>query len=818
GDAFFAVFPSAASAVAGAVAAQQALAAKDWGDGLEIRVRMGLHTGEGELGGDNYAGIDVNVAARIASAAHGGQVLVSAVTKAAAERRLPEGVRLRDLGTHRLKDLERTEQLYQLCIAGLREEFPPPRTLETNPTNLPEELTSFVPRTLEIRAIRELLSQARLITLTGPGGTGKTRLSLALSRELLPEFRDGVWIAWLAAVEDPMLVPSAIADALSLREETLRPLIETLKNHLADKEALLVLDNFEQILEAAPLVTELLQASPQLQIVVSSRAPLNVSGEQEYLVPAMSLPDPDHLPEVAAASDYEAIALFRERARAVKPAFELTADNLEFVAQICARLDGLPLALELAAARVKLLSPKQIAERLGSGLSLLVSSRRDLPARQQTLRNAIAWSYDLLEPPERKLFTRLAVFRGSWTYEAAEAVCNPDGELGIDSLEGLEALVGHSLLRQYESDAGETRIRMLQTIREFSLEQLAASDEFDDMRRRHEAFYFDHVKSAVPTLTTDLEAASRLEAEHDNLRAVLDWALESKEIELGLDLAALLWRFWQLRGQLREARMWLDALVAASASCSPLVVARGLMALGSIVYWQEEYEQAIAYYRRGLDLFREAEDRDGIAEALYNLGWLGAVVGNFAMAEETLTEARAIHEAARDERGLATMASALGITKARMRQLDEAERLGQEALERWDKLGDWFGESLALFVLLQTARFRGDLETAKKLTVDMLGKYESSGEMSGLEGNVDILGQVLLELGETEAGLRLAGFGAALREKVGGGSPIPLLELEDPKKLASAVLSPDKIEEYYNEGRNLSTQEALAEVRKMKDL
>jgi predicted ATPase len=388
---------------------------------------MGLHTGEGTIGGDNYAGLDVHRAARIAAAAHGGQILLSAATREVIADALAD-VRELDLGEHRLKDLDRPERLWQVVVDDLPTEFPAPRTLEV-PTNLPPQVTSFIGREHEVAELRELLAGTRLLTLTGPGGTGKTRLSLRVAQDVRELYPGGVHFVELASITEPSLIPGAIAAAIGLREDPRRPVLEVVREHLAARRSLLVLDNFEQVLAAAAVVSDLLRAAPDLTVMTSSREPLRIAGEQEYPVPPLGLPDLRNLPPLDVLSHYDSVALFIQRARAVRPGFEIDNANAPAVAAICARLDGLPLAIELAASRVKLFSPDQLLTRLETSL-LGLTGARDLPARQQTLRGAIDWSHDLLEPEERVLFRRLAIFRDGFTVDAAEAVADSSGDLG----------------------------------------------------------------------------------------------------------------------------------------------------------------------------------------------------------------------------------------------------------------------------------------------------------------------------------------------------------------------------------------------------
>ncbi len=448
GDSFFIVFKSALEACAGAAAVQKMLAQHVWPEDGQVRVRIGLHTGEATLVGNEYLGLDVHRAARVASAGHGGQVLVSETTRALVDHVLAPGLTLKDLGMHRLKDLARPERLFQLSVEGLPADFPPLKTLEATPNNLPTQLTSFIGRDDQVREGKLLLSRSRLLTLTGPGGTGKTRLSLEIAAEVLDQFSDGVYFVPLSAVHDPELVASAIAQALAISTTGSRRPIDALLDHLREKQTLLVLDNFEQLLKAAPIATQLLERSAGLRVLVSSRTALRVSGEQEFPVPPLALPDLKALPGLAALSHFEAVRLFIERAVAVKPDFQATNENAPAIAGICERVDGLPLAIELAAARVKLFSPQALLSRLEKSLSALGSGARDAPARQQTLRGAILWSYDMLDPGARRLLSRVSAFARGGYLQQMEPVCGPAEDVGGDVVEALDQLADQSLLRR----------------------------------------------------------------------------------------------------------------------------------------------------------------------------------------------------------------------------------------------------------------------------------------------------------------------------------------------------------------------------------
>ena len=816
GDAFFVAFVGPADAVRAAAEAQRAFARYGEGESVGLRVRMGMHTGEGTIVGDNYGGLDVHRAARISSVAHGGQVLVSETTRSLAEPLLGDELDLLDLGDHRLKDLDQPEHLYQLCIEGLRSEFPPLRSRASPPNNLPVILTTFVAREREATTIRGLLELNRLVTLTGPGGTGKTRLSLQIAADLLPSFEDGVFVVWLATVGDPELVPSTIAEALRLREQGLRPMEDIVKMHLSGKRMLLVLDNFEQVVSAAPFVAELLTASPHLSVMVTSRAALRISGEQEYPVPPMTLPDPNHVPPLDTLSQYEAVALFTQRARAVKPDFEITDRNVAAITEICWRLDGLPLAIELAAARVRLLHPEQIAGRLRGGLAILGGGARDLPARQQTLRNAIAWSYDLLDESTARFFTRLSVFVGGWTLGSADSICNPDDELQIDTMEAIETLADVNLIRLLETDEGESRFRMLQTIREFALEVFRPHEDFDLIRRRHGEHFLDFVDHHAPKLTAEPEAIRAVELDYDNIRAALRWTLDHSAAEPGLRMGAALWRFWMLRSHLAEGRRWLTELLALPDAAAPTVHrAYAVMALGSVTYWQNDYEPTRRSYQEALEIFSSLDHSRGMMEALYNSAFPFLIQKDAARARSLYEESRRLADELNDEQGLANAAWGLAMCALRERRFDEAKALGTEALERFNSMGNTFGASLARFVFFQVARFTGDRAEAYRGLLGFQDDADDLGDISSTQGSLELLSSLELESGNFEESIKLMGAAETLREEYGGGSPPPLIEVDDPRPVGREVLGGARTQELWEEGRAMSPEEATSYLRKI---
>jgi predicted ATPase/class 3 adenylate cyclase len=811
GDSFFAVFANAPDAVAATARAQQALAGHSWPDDAPVRVRMGLHTGEGRLGGDNYIGIDVHRAARIAASAHGGQVVVSDATRSLTQENLPHGVSLRTLGAHRLKDLATPERLFQLDIAGLPAEFPALRTLDARPNNLPVQLTSFVGREAEIAAIGGLLDRARLVTLTGPGGTGKTRLALQVAAERLSRHEDGAFFVELAPIRDATLVGSAIAAALDVREAVDRPLVETLKDAIRDRELLLVLDNFEQILDAAPLVTDLLSSAPRLRVLVTSRAVLRVHGEHEFPVPPLTIPDPAHLPQLDALSQFEGVALFIERAMAARPDFAVTRESAPAIAEIIARLDGLPLAIELAAAKAKLLGAEAILGRLGSRLSFLGGGARDLPARQQTLRQTIDWSFTLLPEGEQGLLRRLSVFVGGWTAEATEAVCSP-GDFGIDGFEGLASLVDQSLVRREETAHGEPRFMMLETIREYALERLEQATETAELRRRHATYFMEIAEIAEPLLTKDPEVIDRVGHDHDNYRAALAWALDNDEAELGMRLGYALWRFWHQRGHLREGRAWFERLLALPAAQAPTIArARGLTGAGGIAYWQNDYGPAEAWYAEAESIYRDLPDRAALADAIYNSGEMAALRGDVEGVQAKLAEGIAIAREIGDEAQIGRFLQGEGYMAFLTDDFERARALLEEGLEQAERGDDRMAIAVANHTVAQVARLQGRLDDASRHYRRSIEVWQELGDVASMTEPLQGLAAVEIATGGVERGVRLLGANDAIRERLGGGPPPEWLRLGDPLAEARASLDESTYMQAWHAGQQMTTDEAVNE-------
>ncbi len=763
GDAFCAAFTAAADALEAALGAQRALFDEDWGKTGPLRVRIALHTGAAEERRGDYFGPSVNRVARLLSAGHGGQVLLSLATQELVRDELPTGTVLRDLGERRLKDLFRPERVFQLTSPDLPSSFPPLKTLDARLNNLPTQATPLIGREREVADICEVLrgKDVRLLTLTGPGGTGKTRLGLQAAAELLDEFGDGVFFVPLATITDPDLVIPAISRALDTRETGERSPEEVLKDYLQDKEVLLLLDNFEQVIEAAPLVGELLAACPTLKVLTTSRSTLRVYGEREFTVPSLKVPDPKRLPPVERLTQYEAVRLFVERARETKAGFTVTDENALAVAEICARLDGLPLAIELAATRIKLLPPQAMLTRLNNRLKLLRGGACNLPARQQTLRGTIEWSHDLLEDSEKILFARLAVFSGGSTLEAIEAVCDLGEDFPVDVLDGLSSLLDKSLLRQHEELEGEPRFVMLETIHEYAREKLQENAEAEDIKRAHAAFFLALAEEAEPEFLGPQQGlwVRRLEVEHDNLRGALSWLLASREGELGLRLGGALWRFWYTRGYLSEAIRWLEQALSGSDRRPIPERVKALEGMGWLTQEQGDTGRAEATYEEMLELSRKLGDRGNTATALNSLGTLAAARGDNERARALLDENMAVLKELEGEETIVTMLNRYHVLNllgflALHEEGDPARAtvLWGEGLALARRVGDPDRFGLSLTILGFAALLEGDPERARALCEEALAssREEASGVRTFISEAFVNLGLAVLAQGEHE--------------------------------------------------------------------
>jgi predicted ATPase/class 3 adenylate cyclase len=815
GDAFCAAFHTAGDALQAALDAQRGLQHETW-QPAPIRVRMGLHIGAAQAGAiedraGGYVGyLTLTRVQRIMSVAHGGQVLLSNPTTELVRGELPADVFLRDIGEHRLKGLLNPEHLWQLVAPDLLAEFPPLQSWSAIPNNLPVQLTSFVGREKDIAEVKRLLSSSRLVTLTGSGGCGKTRLSIQVAGEILSDFTHGVWLVELAPLADPALVPSAIVAMFKLREDSQRTSLEVLTDYLRTKNILLVLDNCEHVIEACAQLSEsLLHACPKLKILASSREALGIAGETPYRVPSLKTPDPKQLPSLGTLCEMDAIRLFLERAALAKPDFTLTKDNAAFVAQICFRLDGIPLAIELAAARMKVLSAEQIATRLDDRFRLLTGGARTALPRQQTLRAMIDWSYSLLSEQEKILFRRLAVFVGGWTLEAAESICGGD-EDGFEILDLLTRLVDKSLVYAEEL-AGETRYRRLETIRQYSREKFFETDEVEAIRNRHLAF---HVQFAEET-ERQMQApprklwAQRSEAEQDNLRAAMEWGL-AKNPESALQIAVNLVLGITSGGFSVEGFRWLrDGLEKMETTLSavpPALRAKALSGLAYVYLSLGDNLNAKGSAENSIALYRQIGDKNGLAFGLVVLSLPLEFLGELVQAEAALQEALALARAGKNafisawslntlarvtaklhgdmdaasrytedairisqEAGIEyTAANAYemkGFLAAQSNHYDEARALFEKALLAFQDIGAHFNVILNKSNLAHLERQFGHHQRALERYRETILAFRDVGQLGAVAHQLECFGFIALAQNQNERALQLFAAARALREK-----------------------------------------------------
>ncbi|MDP9244394.1 MAG: AAA family ATPase [Chloroflexota bacterium] len=873
GDSFFVAFGSPLHALRAAAEGQRALTAAPWPPGGDLRVRMGLHVGEATRRANNYVGLEVHRAARIAAAGHGGQVLVSQAMAAVLGDGVPKELALRDLGEYRLKDFDAPAHLYQLLGPGLRDEFPPPRSVGTELTNLPQELTSFVGREAELEELGGLMDTHRLVTLIGVGGTGKTRLMRQLAAELLGHRADGVWQVELAPVAGPELVVREVARALGVADEPGRPVVDTLVDFLRSKSLVLLLDNCEHVIgAAADLAVRLLASCPALTVLATSREALGVDGETVFQVPSLVVPsaiDPgeEHEQQVRWSEQIaavDAVRLFVDRARAVS-SFALTPANAAAVVEICRRLDGIPLAIELAAARITHLSAQEIALGLGDRFRLLTGGRRSAVPRQQTLQALIDWSWDLLSEADRGLLRRLSVFAGGCTLEAAAAVTQGDGGEGgelLDTLDGLGRLVDRSLVVAERSDT--TRYRLLETIRQYAGDRLTAAGEVPSMRGRHLAFFSDLALQAEPALrgAEMLPWLRRLDAEADNLRAALEWSFEG-DAEVALRLSVAMYGYWRSRSYGAEAverlaraadlAMTLPPAEGEGARAQTVLVARVLAAAGYASALWADASVGRPWAEHAVVLARQADDGEALTEALGALGmtrvfsgqragihklldelvdlaesrgdwWTLAMIQtsyayaevmddrhDLAAADARLREATKAADRSRNPFVIAYVAGSLGDWSGMNGRTAEARAWLGRAMAAWEEMGDRRFVLVARSDLAHALRRGGEIEEAEALYRETLHGWQHAGNRGAIANQLECFAFLSMVKGDPVRAARLFGAAEAIRE-VAGSAMVAAEQAEYDAAVGQLRASLDAalLDPAWAEGRRLTTDEAVA--------
>ncbi len=811
GDGAHAAFALAADALTAGLAAQRALTVHAWGE-LRIKARMALHSGAAELRDGDYFGPVLNRTARLMAAGHGGQILLSLATEELVRDHLPANTALRDMGERRLKDLVRPERVYQVITPELPADFPPLQTLDARPNNLPAQATPFIGRDSEIRAVKEQLASAnvRLLTLSGVGGTGKTRLALQVAADMVDDFEQGVFFVPLAPLSDPGLVLQAIAQAFGVRETAGQALKDQLQNHLHDKQILLVLDNFEQVIDAASLVSDLLTAAPRLKVLITSREVLRLYGESNYPVPPLSVPDPQRLPPLERMTQYEAVALFIDRALAVAPAFTVTNENAPAVAEICHRLEGLPLAIELAAARVRVLPPQRMLVELSHRLTFVTGRARDLPTRQRTLRGAIDWSHDLLTGDEQKLFRRLGIFVGGCALEAIESICNLENDLRV--LETMDSLVGKSLLKQAET-GGHPRFTMLETIREYAREKLLTDGAAEGLSKRHRDYFLALAAKAAPKLlgTEQAEWFARLDVEHDNLRSALESSVSEADPGDSLRLCSTLQRFWWTRGHLSEGRGWCARALGSPQAGEPTPErAKALSGSGLLAFWQGDYPAARAQHEECLAIWRQRGDQRGIGISLNNLGMVARSQGDYAAARTMYEESLALRDPG-DRWGKGASLMNLGNLAAEQGDYGGARARLEESLAIFREIGDGVAYATALENLGNVAQETGELASARALHNESLTMRRQLGDKLGIVISLERLAAVVASLGSPVRAARIWGVAERLRAEIGSGLEPKERSQHDQRVAAAraAVTDAAAFDGAWQEGGAMSLEQAM---------
>jgi predicted ATPase/class 3 adenylate cyclase len=755
GDAFCAAFENSIDAVKTSHDAQVNLNTEPWGE-VVIKARMGIHIGNVEWNGKRYMGyITLARTARVMSAAYGGQVLISEdAYNQLTEKEITE-ISYRDLGNRRLKDILQPIKIYQLISKGLPSDFPPLKTLDARPNNLPVQLTSFIGREEEIKKIKELLKNTHLLTLTGPGGAGKTRLSLQVGADIIDEFANGVWFVELAPITDSVLLPNEILKELGIKEEPNKTLDETLTGYLKDKEILIILDNCEHLIDACAILTEnLLKACSKLKIIATSREALKCTGEQTYSILSLKTPNLKDELSLEQLSQYEAVSLFIERALAVNTKFRVTNVNAPALAGICSQLDGIPLAIELAAARVKVLTVEKIYERLNNRFSLLTGGKRTALPRQQTLRALIDWSYDLLSQEEKILWSRLSVFNDGWTLESAEEICSDDKVKKEEIFDLLCALTEKSIII---FDEEKDRYRILESLCQYGEERLKEVNEKDVILSKHLHYLMEFAESTEPKLkgSKAKEWLDKLEIEHGNLQAAIDWSLKDGDNEEGARIAGALAKFWDTRGYYTTGRRHVENILNNMKEISKISKAKILNCSGLLAVPQGDYNHAKMYHEESLTLLIQLDDKHGIAATLNNLGNVADHQGDFELAQKYHKESLSLSRKLGDKHGIAVSLNNLANIVDYLGDIELAGKYHKESLELYSELADKRGIASSLHNLGCVASEQGNYQQAQMYHIDSLYLRRVIGDKIGIAKSIQSLAKVAFDLSDYDEAIKL---------------------------------------------------------------
>jgi predicted ATPase/class 3 adenylate cyclase len=817
GDAVFAAFASPRAAIEAIVGGQRALAAEPLVPGDDLRVRAGMHLGVGRVRSDiapgapeDYVGIDVNYTARIAAAANGGQVVVSGALVDALGTGWDDvgpssGTELVDEGLRIVKDFEDPARIYRLVVPGAADDARPLRTLDP-PTNLPRESTTLVGRADEIAKLAEELAAGRIVTLTGPGGSGKTRLALGVAEVVRGRFPHGTWFVDLAALRDPALLESTIATTLNLRETSEQSLAEALRSHLRDRQVLLVLDNLEQLLpDAAAATAGLIRAAPGIRILATSRELLRIGGERGFVVPSLGVAD--------------GVALFEDRARLQRPDLVMDDATRDTIRTISERLDGLPLAIELAAARIRVLSPAAILDRLGRTLDL-GGGPRDLPERQRTLRSAIDWSHALLDEAEQRLFRRLAVFAGGYSVETATLVADPDGDLGVDLFDGLESLTDKSLVRidvdpypQLPDGPDDSRFSMHALIREYAEERAQEAGERDALQARHANVMRSIAESAGGQILSAKgeQALRRLDHEQHNLRAAVEWSLATGDPSVGLAVLGATWRWFQQRGRLREGRAWLQDLLANhDVDVDPRLRLAALSAAGGLAYWMEDFEGARAAYEERLELAETTGDPRLIADATYDIGFLFAVSGEPEKLRSYETRSIELYRSLGDDGGVDRAEQALVLASFLDGEYAAAKTISEKHLAKFRERRSYFQVADTLTLLSGIEFTLENPAMSWRRVQEGLAIFSERDAASGIARALGMAGLLQVRYGDVELGARIVGATLELqRQKNVMIAPTRVLHLPEPAAMATERLGADRANALFAEGAAIPVHDVI---------